>query len=70
MGRQLAAPPSEKRGTAPPFLAHVYCGQTVADIGYCGALVPLCYSSGIRQQRRFPKTLGVWWWMKTDDTDR
>jgi len=27
--------PSPKRGTAPQFLAHVYCGQTVAHLSYC-----------------------------------
>jgi len=32
---------SPKRGTAPPpqFSAHVYCGQTVAHLSYCWALV-------------------------------
>jgi len=24
-----------KRGTAPQFSAHVYCGQTVAHVRYC-----------------------------------
>jgi len=28
-------PPKEKEGTAPQFSDHVYCGQTVAYIGYC-----------------------------------
>ena len=29
-------PPKNGGGTAPPkFLAHVYCGQTVAHISYC-----------------------------------
>jgi len=33
------APPPE-RGTAAPLLsAHVYCGQTVAHLSYCCALV-------------------------------
>jgi len=29
------APPPRKRGTAPQFLAHVYCGQTLANLSYC-----------------------------------
>jgi len=32
-----SAPP--KRGTAPHFSAHVYCGQTVDHRSYCWALV-------------------------------
>jgi len=32
-------PASPKRATAPQFLVHVYCGQTVAHLSYCGALV-------------------------------
>jgi len=28
-------PSLPKRGTAPIFSAHVYCGQTVAHISYC-----------------------------------
>jgi len=35
----LLSPP-KKRGTAAPyFSAHVYCGQTVAHLSYCWALV-------------------------------
>jgi len=32
--------PSPRKGAQPPplFLAHVYCGQTVAHLSYCGAL--------------------------------
>jgi len=30
---------SPKRDTAPQFSAHVYCGQTVAHLSYCWALV-------------------------------
>jgi len=29
------APPTERATTVPHFLAHVYCGQTVARISYC-----------------------------------
>jgi len=30
------APPTERGTAAPPhFLAHVYCGQTVAHLSYC-----------------------------------
>jgi len=31
--------PRPKRGTVPPILGHVYCGQTVAHLSYCGTLV-------------------------------
>jgi len=34
-----SAPP--KKGTARQFLAHVYCGQTVAHLTYCWALVKI-----------------------------
>jgi len=38
-------PPME-RGTAPPhFSAHIYCGQTVAHLSYCWALVTTICSS-------------------------
>jgi len=30
---------SQKRGHGPQFSAHVYCGQTVAHLSYCWALV-------------------------------
>jgi len=33
LDRDPAPPP--KRGTAPQFLAHVYCGQTVDHLSYC-----------------------------------
>jgi len=33
MGAQLL-----KKGYAPQFSAHVYCGQMVAHLSYCGAL--------------------------------
>jgi len=33
-------PALPERGTAAPFFsAHVYCGQTVAHLSYCSALV-------------------------------
>jgi len=28
-------PAAPKRGAEPPFLAHVYCGQTLAHLSYC-----------------------------------
>jgi len=28
-------PAPQKRGTAPQFSAHVYCGETVAHLSYC-----------------------------------
>jgi len=36
-GTQLPIP--QKAGTAPQFLAHVYCYQTFAHLSYCGSLV-------------------------------
>jgi len=33
--------PPQKKGTVPQFSAHVYCGQTVAHLSYCWALVRL-----------------------------
>jgi len=32
-------PPTESGTVAPHFSAHVYCGQTVANLSYCWALV-------------------------------
>jgi len=32
-------PSSPKKGTDPQFSAHVYCGQTVAHLSYCWAVV-------------------------------
>jgi len=32
-------PPKKKNGHRPQFSAHVYCGQTVAHLSYCWALV-------------------------------
>jgi len=37
--------PPPKRGTASQFLAHVYCGQTVAHLSYCWALVDHFYEA-------------------------
>jgi len=34
---------SLERGTAPYFLAHVYCGQMVVHLSNCLALVYICY---------------------------
>jgi len=35
--QKVLSPP--ERGTAAPFSAHVYCGQTVAHLSHCWALV-------------------------------
>jgi len=40
MGTQL--PPKGGKPPSPQFLAHVYCGQTVAHLSYCRALVKTC----------------------------
>jgi len=54
-----------QRGTTPQFSAHVYCGQTVAHLSYCWALVlflqilALCYLGAILtkvQHRWMPTT--------------
>ena len=38
------APPPQKGGRAPlQFSAHVYCGQMVAQLSYCSALVHHCH---------------------------
>jgi len=29
------APPTQKNAQNPQFLAHVYCGRTVAHLSYC-----------------------------------
>ena len=37
------AAPTERGIAVPLFSAHVYCGQTVAHLSYCLALVPQTY---------------------------
>jgi len=37
-----------KKGHSPQFLAHVYCGQTVAHLSYCCALVETCDRTDIQ----------------------
>ena len=37
MGTQLPLP--QNGGTGPQFSVHVYCGQTIAHLSYCLALV-------------------------------
>jgi len=37
-----APPPTERGTTAPHFSGHVYCGQTVAHLSNCWALVGTC----------------------------
>jgi len=41
-------PASPKEGHSPHFSAHVYCGQTVAHLSYCWALVRFCYQNDLR----------------------
>ena len=40
LGMQVTSPPPI-RGHSPQFSAHVYCGQTVAHLSYCLAVVNL-----------------------------
>jgi len=44
---QLRTPPPKKKGGAQHFSAHIYCGQTVAHLSNCWAvvyvLVIFCY---------------------------
>jgi len=39
LDRDLAPPPT--KGHSPHFAARVYCGQTVAHLSYCSALVKI-----------------------------
>jgi len=45
-GDQL--PPKGAQQPSPVFSAHVYCGQTVAHLGYCCALVKFSYLSNYK----------------------